>query len=485
MKEDDISPLLQRYLVAREKGKEPYFDADEIDELLNSFEESDYYQYYDEILALGLKLHPGNTDLQIKQCKQYVDYDDYESALALIDSIAETHNESLDLLRLECYCMMDRYDKLIEYTERLMEEGCGYLRTIFEGIAPILNDAEMYHEANDFLSRGLNLFPDNIILKDELCYAKESLGDLTGAIQLCNELIDKNPYGYQYWATLGRLYSLNSEFEKAIEAFDFALTCDDSETELKTFKAYCLYRNGSYEKALEVYREVCTDNEVEQETLDHIKPLMAECYIRLENFKEAYNVLKEIIGQPATANEPNAYINYVRCCAEMERDEEARDTLLKAIALFPENVRILSLLALTYVQNGEEELAIETTDRLFNVLEEGEGKFEPHDYESLFHAGNYLYLKGDIQKALKFYQKAYAFNPKLPYIHLHLAMAYLSAGDMRAFVEHIRQTSPAELIEYMTSAGVDVEKIKQQIKRNQIPPEDLVKEFLKNKDNNN
>ena len=57
---DDISRLLQRYLSAREMGKEPYFDADEVDELLGSFEESDNYDYFDEVLALGLKLHPGN-----------------------------------------------------------------------------------------------------------------------------------------------------------------------------------------------------------------------------------------------------------------------------------------------------------------------------------------------------------------------------------------------------------------------------------------
>ena len=89
MKKDDISRLLQRYLSAREMGKEPYFDADEVDELLGSFEESDNYDYFDEVLALGLKLHPGNTDLQIRQCKLFVYNEDYNSALALIDSIAE------------------------------------------------------------------------------------------------------------------------------------------------------------------------------------------------------------------------------------------------------------------------------------------------------------------------------------------------------------------------------------------------------------
>ena len=83
MKKKDISRLLQRYLTGHQEGKDAYFDADEIDELLDSFEESDDYTYYDEVLALGLRLHPGNPDLQIRQCKSYVYNEDYDSALAL------------------------------------------------------------------------------------------------------------------------------------------------------------------------------------------------------------------------------------------------------------------------------------------------------------------------------------------------------------------------------------------------------------------
>ena len=48
MKKKDISRLLQRYLTGHQEGKDAYFDADEIDELLDSFEESDDYTYYDE-----------------------------------------------------------------------------------------------------------------------------------------------------------------------------------------------------------------------------------------------------------------------------------------------------------------------------------------------------------------------------------------------------------------------------------------------------
>lgn len=480
MKNDDISLLLQRYLSAREIGKEPYFDADEIDEMLGSFEESDDYTYFDELLSLGLKLHPGNTDLQIRQCKLYAYNDDYESALALIDTIAETENQDLDLLRLECYCMLERYDKLIEYTETLICKECDYLETVFEYIAPLLSDMEMTDQAYDFISRGIKLFPKNITLKDELCYIKELKGDIDGAISICNSLIDIDPYSHDYWFTLGRLYSLRAEFDKAIEAFDFAMTCNDSDPELNILKAYCLYMNENYEKALEVYKEI----EVDSTMVERIKPLMAECYIKMENFEEAYKILKNIITKKPTSCEPATYVNYIQCCTETEREKEGNRILLKAVDLFPTDVRLLSLLALTYVQNGQEQMAIETTEQLFDILEK-EDTQRPEVYESLFHAGQYLYSRGDISKALKYYEKVYAVNPNQPHIHLYLAMAYLAKGDMERFAEHLRKITTRELLMFMENSGADVKELEEKLFSKHIPPEDLTKEFLNNKDNNN
>lgn len=159
------------------------------------------------------------------------------------------------------------------------------------------------------------------------------------AIELCNELIDKNPFSYEYWFTLGRLHSMVGDYEKAIEAFDFALTCDDSDTELKILKAYCLYMNESYEKAIEEYQEIEGDEEV----MRRISPLMAECYMKLEQYEKAYQLLSTIINDPDMEDGPTNYINYIRCCTETERDNEASIMLFKAAQLYPNNVRLLSL----------------------------------------------------------------------------------------------------------------------------------------------
>lgn len=487
MKKDDISRLLQHYLSAKEMGKEPYFDADQIEEMLDSFEDSNDYTYYDEVLALGLKLHPGNFALQIKKAKQLTYNEDYESALAMLDNIAETDNQDLDVLKMECYCSLNQYPKALEILEGLIAEDCDFLEDVFEYISPILNDLDMNEEARDIVDRGLALFPDNLILKHELCYILEAEGNIPQAIELCNELIDSNPFSYDYWFTLGRLHSMVGDYEKAIEAFDFALTCDDSDTELKVLKAYCLFMNESYEKAIETYQEI----EGDEEEMRRIAPLMAECYIKLEQYEKAYQLYATIINDPDMDKEDGAtnYINYIHCCSETERDHEASNALFRAAHLYPEDIRLLSLLALNLLDTGKKEEAIAVTNKIFEIIDKMNINPETQEEcDTLLHVGQYLLTKGDVDKAISYYQKILQINPKTPMIHLHLAIAYLSKRDMEKFIEHMDQVSEEDLLHLIHKAGSDMLPgltLAPGKEKKHIQPEDLVKEFLKNKDNSN
>lgn len=481
MRKDEVERLLDRYNSARKENKETYFDADQVEEILNYFEEAIDYTLYEEILALGLKLHPGNTSLLLRKAKVMLNDEEYEDALALLQTISDPGNPDLETLTIECYCMLDNYGKVIEITEKLINDNVEYLDTIFEYITPILNDEEMFKEAMDYARRGLKLFPTNILLKEELCYTLETEGDFARAIQICNELIDHNPYSFDYWFTLGRLYSFEAQYEKAIEAFDFALDCDDSEVELKILKAFCLYMNESYEKAIEVYKDI----PLEGPMVERIIPLIAECYIKLAEYEKAYRLLHDLINGDKPVTEVNTYIHLIHCCVMMERNEEAFDILQKAVIKFPENIRILALLAEAYMEKGEDNTAILITNKLLSLLDHPD-EIEDEE-ENLLHAGQYLYIKGEIDKALEYLEKAYKLNPYLPFIHIHLALVYLSKGDMKNFSYHYKQSSPEEILSFIKKSGFELKKedFKDILINKPVSLTELAKEYIKNKDNRN
>jgi tetratricopeptide (TPR) repeat protein len=402
MKKDEISSLLQRYLTASKKGTEPYFDADEIDAILDSFEEKEDYTHYEPLLKLGLRLHPDNSDLKVRQCKFLLFNEEPQQALDLLESLAGRNDQDTDMIRLECYCTLGQYPKAVGYLEKLIAGNCEYTEELFEFMAPLLSDLEMTDEAKELIARGMQLFPENSILTDELCYIYEIEGNYEAAIRICNTMIDKEPYSYDYWFMLGRLYSMANDFDNAIDAFDFALTCDDSDTDLKVLKAYCLFMNENYEKALEVYSEIAVDDNVAYS----IKALRAECYIRMGDFEQAYYLIKEVISKE-DVDDASVYIRFIRCCIETDRESEASQVLLKAAERFPDNVRILSLLALNYLEHGKDDMALQVTGKILQRLSTMDREGDDEDeYKELFGDDEHHPLSEEtLNKIIKYYKQ--------------------------------------------------------------------------------
>jgi tetratricopeptide (TPR) repeat protein len=237
-----------------------YFDADEIIDLLNYFEDIEDFDHYKKVVKIGQKLHPHNIDIQIRICKAHIYNNNYEKAFALIEQLGNTENPEIKLLKYECLCALDRYNELITSLETHKTYPDEELQETFEYLAHILHEQHKNEHAYDLVKRGLALFPDNVMMKEELCYHLETQGNIEQATEICKELIDHDPYCVDYWYILGRLYSMMELYDKAIEAYDFALVCDNTDKELKILKAFCHFRNENYEKFTETYVEFFSYN---------------------------------------------------------------------------------------------------------------------------------------------------------------------------------------------------------------------------------
>lgn len=489
MKNEHGSRLVQRYLSARQEGKDPYLDADDILYLLDYFEKSNDTKLYNEVLRLGLRLHPDCPELQIEESRELIFDGQYEKALEKLNAIAPLQDLEADILRIEAYCSLNQYSKAHTLTKMWVKDQLEASEEIFEQTAIMLNDLEMPDKAREFVEWGLSLFPNNITLKSELCYILEMENDIPKAIRLYEEIIDSNPYSAEPWFNLGRLYSMVDNYEKAIEALDFAATCEEPDLELLIFKGYCLFMNGSYEKAIEEYEEILRLYEGDEDVHSHVGAFMAECYTRLGDYEKAYQIYTTIINEPDIQNEAINFIHYIRCCQETGRDKEISHILLKATLIHPNNVHILSMLALNLADNGHKEEAASVLDKVFALMsQEDIGMDADADMRrkrnNLLRLGNYKQAKGETEQAIAYYNEALDLDPKTPMVHIHLALAYAANGDSKHCEEHLRQISVRDLAQYVHKTGKTAFGLGNNPEEH-IPPENLAQAFLRNKDNSN
>ncbi|MEG1543526.1 MAG: CDC27 family protein [Tannerellaceae bacterium] len=455
---DDISQLLDRFLFAKKEGKAAYFDADEIDDLLIHFDEDDDNENYAEALTLGLKLHPDNMNLKIKQCRQYLDEEELISAEKMLKTLSDPGNVDLDMVRLEFYTMSNRFCDVMTYTNQLIADDCEYLEDIFEELVPEIEQLGQEKWTLIYLNLGLTLFPNNLELLDNRCFYLESKGQLKEAAQVCNQMIDQNPYSSEYWLMLGHIYSLLADFDKSIEAYDFAITCNESNSEIKMLKAYCLYMNDNLDKAIETYLEV------DPNAVRHISipDLVAECYIKQGKYEESYQTVKdrmlEIKASNKCENETDeTFINYAHACVETGRLHEAAETIETANKLFPKNQRILFLLLMLYMDEHRARDADEIEAELINMYYDKEYK-DPNDDENLFQAAQLYFLRGNLRRAAKYYDRILALNSRIPYIRIYAAIAYLSINQTGKFRAQYSLCTDEEIIEYMKRTGVKITK---------------------------
>ena len=277
-------------------------------------------------------------------------------------------NTFLDLMRLECYCEFNRYDEALSLISELTTENSAYLEDAIVQTACVMNDMEKYHQDTyKFITHALTMFPDNMTLKSELCFNLELQGKTKEALTLCRELINEDPYAAETWYMQGRIYSLCADFEKAIDSLDFALTCihknEELEYEIKLMKAYCLYKNESYLKAISIYEELTSYDEFISSEVD---PFLAECYMNLGEYEKAYDILKRIINHKGLEDEVSAFGNLIYCCIEIERRKEAIDILSEALKRFPTSI----LEYLSTLNMMREQLSLPHTGKE-NILRKG------------------------------------------------------------------------------------------------------------------
>lgn len=392
MTKKNLPDLVKRYEQKLQTGKSVYFDADEFDELAEYFDAHDDIESAREVVEDGLAIHPESNSLQLKKSRFLVYDVEYTTAIRLLEKYFPKYEYDPNMLKAECYLQLGMFTEAYITVKAILEHENDDLGVILAEIGFLYVEADLFDEAVLYFNKSLGYElekPEDVL--SDLAYAYEMLGDYDSAIETTNKILDIDSYTYDAWINLGKLYSLQDNFEKAVEAFDFALTITESDTNIIKLKAHCLSLCGKTEEAAALFRDLLIDRPYDTS----IYFLLAECYQTMGKNDEALTCLleysdainsvsRETASSIDDANLDTAYeivkqslkdndspaLNMIAgdILFKQKQFKEAEEYFLKALTIDNDDVTILDRLAIVAIRKEDYSSAINYTTRILELM---------------------------------------------------------------------------------------------------------------------
>ena len=409
--------LIDRYEEMLRGTVSCYFDTDEIDEI------SDYYESKGQLskalhaIEFGLNLHPDNVDLKLKEARYMLYLDRADEAKRIMSELADYSLDATliraELLFIDGY-MSDGHALLLAMLDNddIREDFC------FDAV-DIYTDYDCFDELVEFVEKAGKVLPDSRELFREMAAICEERSEYERSVIIYNKLIDKDPYSLQDWFSLAKVEALLKHYDKAVEACDFALAVKENEESIISFKGYCYYDSGQYEKA----------GKVLPDSRELFREMAAICEERSEYERSVIIYNKLIDKDPYSLQD---WFSLAKVEALLKHYDKAVEACDFALAVKENEESIISFKGYCYYDSGQYEKAIEQFLEYESITKEKSVAYEL--------IGECYVKLDDNNNALKFFHKALDIEPSNSNICYQLATCYYELGDIQKAVVYLRDT---------------------------------------------
>lgn len=245
----ELIDLIAKYELDLEEGKSTYWDSDQLASIAEYYTTESLLDEAQKVIDYGLKLHPGNTELLVKQGHLYLDNMEVGLARELFDTITETYDPDVKFLEAEILFCEDRDDEVDDVLNSIEEDDV----EILIDILTFYMDMGFPEKAQNLIELRMEKFKENQDFRIYLCKFFQMTEQPEKAIEYYNYLIDSDSFNPEYWTGLSKCYFTMEEYDKSIEACNYALASDDKYGEAYMYRAHGYYRINNMDKAIEDY----------------------------------------------------------------------------------------------------------------------------------------------------------------------------------------------------------------------------------------
>ena len=257
---EEINELLRQYDNLKTGRSHKFLDEEAFEKIVEFFDEKADLQKALEAAEFGSEQYPFSSSLLIKKADILLSLRRYQDALKILEQaeLFDGGDINLYILKTDAWLALDQQEKAVELLEMALHsfEGEERIELLFE-LADVYDDYEEFDKVFDCLKLILEQDPNNEEALYKICFWTDFTGNNEASIKLHIKIIDDFPYNELAWFNLAAAYQGLKLFEKAIDAYQYAITIDE--------KFDYAYRN------------------------------MGDAYIRLRKFRDAIEALEKVL----------------------------------------------------------------------------------------------------------------------------------------------------------------------------------------------
>ncbi len=356
--EQHIQLLVQQFEEMRTNGGIGYMEVTSFVKLYEYYDEKQEFEIIKELLENGLLQHPTSAILLIRQANFLFENDKIDEALDVLE-----RTEMVDAGEIEQYFLKAEiltHKRAYNEAQLTLDKALAYANEL-DYYEILLNRANVYEDSGDFdetfevLKDALLLNPKGTEALDRMWLTVELSEKYAESIKLHNKLLDKDAYNVQSWFNLGHAHFCQQEYEKAVEAYDFAFTINEKFSAAYRDCGEALMILKRFHEAIHVYRKAMKNTE--KSAFLYLQ--IGLCYEEMGQYYDSRdNYLKAARLEP---HNPEVFFRLGECYTKEERWVNAVSAYRKSIKLDDTNPKFYAAIAEAFYQLEE----IENADTVF------------------------------------------------------------------------------------------------------------------------
>ena len=253
--QNDKDPDVLRFEEMENSDREQYFDVESIENMVEFYAESGQIGKAEQVLKLGLKLHPDSISLLIIKTYILIEKGEEDIAIPLLENLLKFEETDIELYYNLGWAHLKtgNPEKALSYFKNALSIAFDEHEELILEIAFTLNEFDMSAQAIELLEESILKYPNNEILHLELAYTYDKENNFEKTLSTYNRLLEINSFSEFAWYNLAAFYSRNCDHKNALACFNLVLAINPDNGEALFDKAGIFLEMKEYRKAFDCY----------------------------------------------------------------------------------------------------------------------------------------------------------------------------------------------------------------------------------------